>query len=74
MNRLLPAIHNLSVAERIQLVEDIWDSLAAESPEALQLTPAQKDEVNRRLASHDRDPAVAVPWSEVRESLFKPDH
>jgi len=34
-------ILNLSVSERIQLVEDIWDSIA-EAPEAVVLTEAQK--------------------------------
>lgn len=34
-------ILNLSVSERIQLVEDIWDSIA-EAPEAVVLTDAQK--------------------------------
>lgn len=58
----------LSVPERIQLAEDLWDSIAAE-PEALPLTDAQRSEVERRLAGHDHDLASAVPWEEVRERL-----
>jgi putative addiction module component (TIGR02574 family) len=60
----------LSVAERIQLVEDLWDSIAAD-PEALPLTEAQKAELDRRLAEHEADPDSAVPWEEVRERLYK---
>lgn len=61
---------HLSVAERIQLVEDLWDSVAAE-PEALPLTDAQCRELERRLAEHERDPASAVAWEEVRARLHE---
>ncbi len=57
----------LSVAERIQLAEDLWDSVA--EPEALPLTDAQKTEVEHRLAEHVRDPDSAIPWEEVRGRL-----
>jgi putative addiction module component (TIGR02574 family) len=61
----------LSVNERIQLVEDIWDSIAVESPDAIKLTPAQSAEIQRRLDAHDADPASAVAWEQVRTELFK---
>jgi putative addiction module component (TIGR02574 family) len=61
---------NLSVAERIQLVEDLWDSIAAD-PEAIPLTDAQKAELDRRLEQHKTDPGSASPWAEVRERLYK---
>lgn len=60
---------HLSVAERIQLVEDLWDSLAAE-PEALPLTKAQEQEIDRRLAEHAENPDSAIPWEEVRRRLY----
>jgi putative addiction module component (TIGR02574 family) len=60
----------LSVAERIQLVEDLWDSIAAD-PEGLPLTEAQKEELDRRLEEHEADPDSAIPWAEVRERLYK---
>jgi putative addiction module component (TIGR02574 family) len=60
----------LTVAERIQLVEDLWDSIAAD-PEGLPLTDQQKREIDRRLAEHDEDPSSAVPWEQVRERLYK---
>jgi putative addiction module component (TIGR02574 family) len=61
----------LSIAERLQLVEDIWDSIADET-EALPLTDAQKAELDRRLEQHRRDPDSAIPWEQVREELSKP--
>jgi putative addiction module component (TIGR02574 family) len=59
---------HLSVAERLQLVEDLWDSIASE-PEAMQLTQAQQEELDRRMAEHRADPTSAIPWEEVRARL-----
>lgn len=71
MGQPRPDFLNLSVAERIQLAEDIWDSIAAESPESAALTPAQVQEVKTRLQEHNQDPSTAVPWEHVRSELFK---
>lgn len=60
----------LSVSERIQLVEDIWDSIAAEAPDTVELSEAQKAELHRRLAAHRADPSSAIPWEQVRSELF----
>ena len=65
---------NLSIAERLQLVEDIWDSIAEETehtPEAVPLTDEQRAELRRRREEHRRDPESAIPWEQVREELFK---
>lgn len=67
---LLAELLRLSPAERIQLAEDLWDSVAA-SPDSMPgLTEAQITECERRLAEHDRDPSTAVPWEEVRARLW----
>ena len=68
MNVPLDELLKLSVPERIQLAEDLWDSIASE-PEALPLTDAQRSEIERRLAEHDRDPEAAISWEEVRARL-----
>jgi putative addiction module component (TIGR02574 family) len=60
----------LSVSERIQLVEDIWDSISEKAPETLLLSPAQSAELNRRAAAHYADPSSAIPWEQVRSKLF----
>lgn len=57
-------IDRLSVAERIQLVQEIWDSVATE--EAVPLTEAQKQEIDRRLAAHRVDPEAVVSWDTVK--------
>ena len=61
---------HLTAAERIQLAEDLWDSIA-DAPEALELTDAQRAELDRRLAEHRADPGSAIPWEQVRKDLFK---
>ena len=58
-------ISKLSVAERIQLAEDIWDSVAAETG-GLALTEAQATELDHRLAQLARDPEGGDAWEVVR--------
>lgn len=63
---------DLSVDERLQLVGDIWDSIAEEAnvnPEVLPLSRQLKDELDRRVAEHDADPSRAVPMAEVMERI-----
>ena len=63
-------ISKLTVAERIQLAEDLWDSVAAETGE-LPLSAAQKAELERRLADLERDPGAGEPWEVVRARIEK---
>ena len=58
----------LSVSERILLVQDLWDQIAAK-PEDVELTDAQRAELDRRLKLLRDDPQRTVPWSEVRASI-----
>ncbi|MCU0636689.1 MAG: addiction module protein [Gemmatimonadaceae bacterium] len=61
-------VTQLTVAERLELIEAIWASLVRR-PEALALTPAQRALVAERHDEHARDPDGAVPWSTVRAEL-----
>jgi len=63
-------ILNLSISERIQLAQDIWDSVA-EVPESVTLTEEQKAELDLRLDAYHKDPNVGSPWRIVRERLAK---
>jgi putative addiction module component (TIGR02574 family) len=58
----------LSIPERIQLVEDIWDTIA-EVPEEITLTDAQKAELDRRLDAYHVNPGEGSPWKMVRERI-----
>ena len=64
----LPEITKLSAAERIQLVEDIWDTLAAE-PDAVALTEAQMQVLDQRLDDYHANPQVGSSWQEVRRRV-----
>lgn len=63
---LLAEILCLPPAERIELLGDAWDSLAA-TPEGVPIPEWHVEELERRLA--DRSPAF-VPWRRVRERLL----
>jgi putative addiction module component (TIGR02574 family) len=60
-------ILELSVPERIELVEDIWDSIAA-VPDSIPLTNAQREELDR-LESYHQNPEAGSPWEVVRERI-----
>ncbi|MCU0916599.1 MAG: addiction module protein [Planctomycetes bacterium] len=62
-------LEKLPVAERIQLVADIWDSIAR-SREALPVAQWQKAELRRRKEEYRKDPESAQPWSEVKRSIL----
>jgi putative addiction module component (TIGR02574 family) len=70
MSTQLSEILQLTVAERIQLAEDIWDSVAA-VPEAIPLTDAQKEELDRRLQAYAANPSEGISWDELKEQLRK---
>ncbi len=68
MNTQLEQILELPVSERIQLVEDIWDSIAA-VPESVKLTPKQMEEIEHRLEDYRANPENVVSWEEVKNKL-----
>lgn len=63
-----PDYRSLSIPERILLVEEIWDSIVAEQ-ESVEVTPAQKDELDRRLAAYEANPTEGSSWEEVKSRL-----
>lgn len=63
-------LHNLSIDERIRLVEDIWDSIAADQG-ALPLTDEQKAELDRRLDIYELDKNVGRGAAEVIADIKK---
>jgi len=61
-------IAQLSTAERIQLVTDIWDTIAA-YPEATSLSEAQTQELDQRLAAYYQNPQVGSTWQQVQQRV-----
>ncbi|MEO7966522.1 MAG: addiction module protein [Gemmatimonadaceae bacterium] len=64
----------LTIAERLQLVEELWDSIAADADaEALPLTDAERALVDERLDELRAHPDAGRPWADIRaEILGKP--
>lgn len=61
-------VFNLSPPEKLQLVEDLWDDLAA-SPDAVPVHDWQKEELARRKANLQKHPASALTWEEIQARL-----
>ena len=61
-------ILQLSIDERLDLVEKIWDSITA-SDEPLPLTEAQRAELDRRLQAHVQNPGEVETWDEVKSKI-----
>lgn len=62
----------LSVAERIQLVEDLWDSVADEAnadPARMPVTSAQRSLLRSRSEAYRRNPGAAIPLEEALERI-----
>lgn len=61
-------IKQLSVAERLDLISVLWDSIP-NSIEELPVPEWHREELERRLADADANPDAAIPWEEVRRRL-----
>jgi len=61
-------IQDLSLDERLRLVEDIWDSIAAEQAE-VPMMPAQQRELDARLEAYRVDRGRGEPATEVIERI-----
>ncbi|MBN1997032.1 addiction module protein [candidate division KSB1 bacterium] len=59
---------NLSIPERIQLVEDIWDSIAADADS---IALSEKEILDERIKAFHSDPQAGSPWDEVYERITK---
>ncbi len=61
-------ISQLSVAERIQLAEDLWDSISGQEEE-VPLSEAQQQELDRRLANYQQNSVNGSTWEEAKKRL-----
>ena len=68
MNTQVAEIFELSVAERIQIVEDIWDSIV-NTPEEISLSEAEKAKLNKRLESYQQNPNEGIEWETLKKNL-----
>ena len=68
MNQIPQSVFDLSPSEKLQLVEDLWDDLAA-TPEAVPVHDWQKQELERRKANLLRNPGSGVQWEHVKRRV-----
>ena len=61
-------IRKLSIEERIQLVGEIWDSIADEEG-LFELTEAQRKEIERRMLSYRANRDDVTPWEVVKARI-----
>jgi putative addiction module component (TIGR02574 family) len=64
MAKLEIDISKLSPEERLDLIEELWDSLSTD-PARIPLTEAQADELDRRSAEMEQDDSLGIPWETV---------
>jgi len=65
-------ILNLSVTERIFMVEAIWDSIISDpKSENLEISEATKKELDKRMESHLKNPSSGSSWEEVKARITK---
>jgi putative addiction module component (TIGR02574 family) len=68
MNPASESVFDLSPSEKLQLVEDLWDDLAA-TPEHVPVHNWQVQELERRKANLSGNPASGLSWEEVKRRI-----
>ncbi len=62
------SVFDLSPAEKLQLVEDLWDDLAA-TPSDVPIHEWQKKELARRSANLTQNPSDGLSWEDVKRRI-----
>ena len=70
MNPGIHVLETLSVSERVQLVEDLWDSIARSNAE-IPIPQWQKKELARRKQNYLRNPGSGRTWEEVKHEILQ---
>ena len=61
-------IFDLSMSEKLQLLEDLWDDITSD-PAAVRLPDWQKEELNRRKQNLLQNPGSALSWDEIQRRI-----
>lgn len=68
MSTVVAEILEMSVDDRLRIVEDIWDSIAADSKD-LKVSDELRQELDRRLEAYKEDPDAGVTWEDLDNRL-----
>lgn len=67
----LPDLLKLAPRDRAELAIALWESLSEDDrTQALELSDAQRQELDRRWAAHRADPDSVIDWSDLRRDLL----
>ena len=67
INETLSELTSLPVADRLRVVESLWDSIQSDTP--VSLSPDQRDEIHRRIDAHEANPGELLTWNQVLDRL-----
>lgn len=67
MSALPHGIASLSVAQKFELLDALWEDLEAHTPP---LSADQEAELQRRVAAYEQDPSSVIPWEQVSARLL----
>jgi putative addiction module component (TIGR02574 family) len=70
MSRPAIEIDSLNVAERLELIESLWESLVVD-PSNIPVTDAQKQMLDERLDEIDAGDDAGIPWEDVKARIQK---
>ena len=65
-----PGFDELSVAEKLEYVQSLWDLIAA-SPQDVPVPDWHREVINQRMATRETDPTAGEPWDAVRDALVE---
>jgi len=70
MDTKFSPLFDLAVSEKLELVEALWDSIAA-TPEALPVPDWLKEELATRKAAFSQNPDTGISWDEAKERILQ---
>jgi putative addiction module component (TIGR02574 family) len=65
---LLANALQLTPEQRLQLAENLWESLRS-NPSLVSVTPAQQADLRRRLQEYENDPSGNLSWEQVKRQV-----
>ncbi len=65
----IPDVNRLTPAEKLLLVSELWDDLAAH-PTEVPVSREQLAELDRRMEAYRRDPSQVTTWEAIRQRLL----
>jgi putative addiction module component (TIGR02574 family) len=68
MNTEFPQVFGLPFSEKLQLLEDLWDSIAQDS-EQIPILDWQKEELAKRKAAYLNNPDSGSSWEAAKERI-----